>query len=58
MFEEIGIDNTVEAHRILYRLMLEKLKGKVGNPSVINKALNSETKVIYKYKDIEEMVVK
>ena len=58
MFDEIGIDQVNESHKILYRLMIEKLKAKVGNPTVINKALNKETKVIYKYKDIEDMIVK
>jgi hypothetical protein len=38
--------------------MMEKLKGKVGNNAVVNKAFNNEHKVIYKYKDIEDIVVK
>lgn len=58
LFEEVGIDSTNDAHKILFRLMMEKLKGKVGNPAVINKALNNEGKVIYKYKDVEDMIIK
>lgn len=54
----MGTENTKEAHKILYKLMMEKLKGKVGNPTVINKALNNEGKVIYKYKDVEDMIIK
>jgi hypothetical protein len=42
----------------LYQLMMSKLKAKVDHPGVINKALKSEHKVIYKYKDVEEGVVK
>jgi hypothetical protein len=38
--------------------MLEKLKGKVGNPLVINKAFVNEHKVIFKYRDIEDIVIK
>jgi hypothetical protein len=58
LFEEVGITNVKESHRILYKIMMEKLKQKVGNPQVINKAFANEHKVIYKYKDIEEIVIK
>lgn len=43
---------------MLTKLMMNKLKGKVDSPSVVNKALQNEQKVIYKYKDIEEIVIK
>ena len=58
LFEEIGIDNILEGHKLLTKLMMSKLKGKVDSPSVVNKALANEQKVIYKYKDIEEIVIK
>ena len=38
--------------------MMQKLKGKIDSPAVISKALANEAKVIYKYKDIEDMVIK
>lgn len=58
LFEEMGIDNLKESHRILYKIMMTKLKTKVECPGVINKAIVNEQKVIYKYKDIEDEVIR
>ena len=58
MFEELGVDHLQESHRVLFQLMMSKLKTKADHPGVINKAIRSEQKVIYKYKDIEDCLVK
>lgn len=58
LFEEVGIDHVNESHRVLYELMMTKLKSKVDHPGVINKAIVNEQKVIYKYKDIQDVVVR
>ena len=36
---------------------MDKLKGKIGTPKMINKAFNSEAKVVYKFKDIEDIII-
>ena len=43
---------------MLYQMMMGKLKGKVEHPGVINKAIRNEQKVIYKYRDVEEELVR
>lgn len=58
LYEHLGIDHVSESHRVLIQLMVSKLKAKTGHASVINKALQAEHKVIYKFKDIEDTLVK
>jgi len=54
----LGVDHVSESHGVLMQLMISKLKAKAGHASVISKALQAEHKVIYKYKDIEDTVIK
>ncbi|CDW86595.1 UNKNOWN [Stylonychia lemnae] len=58
LYDELQIDNLAESHKILFKILMSKLKSKVDHPGVINKAILSEQKIIYKYKDIEEEVIK
>lgn len=58
MQEEAGITDEEKCEKVMYQLLMQKLKSKVDSPSVVNKALLNEQKVIYKYKDIEDLVVR
>eukprot|EP00347_Sterkiella_histriomuscorum_P009154 403342313 len=58
LFEEVGIDNLNESHKVLFKIMMTKLKSKIDSPGVITKAIINEQKVIYKYKDIEEEIIR
>lgn len=42
LFEEMGIDNLNESHKVLYKVMMTKLKSKLDSPGVITKAIVNE----------------
>ena len=42
LFEELSFNNVQECHKILYNVVIQKLKGKVDSPALINKAIQNE----------------
>jgi hypothetical protein len=58
LFEEKLILKTEDSHKLMLNILMNKLLFKIGSPDVVNKAIEKESKIIYKYKDIEEIIFK
>ena len=55
LYEQLGITNLNQSHALMLTLLMHKLKSK--EPHVMLKAVDNEGKVVFKWKDVETMVL-
>ena len=58
LFEELSFDNVKDSHRVLFNVVINKLKNKAHTPALISKAIQNEQKIVFKYRDIEDKVIR
>lgn len=59
LYEELGLQEVSQSHKLLSQILAYKLIDKCEGVSVasLTKAIFNEQKLIYKYKDIEQVLV-